>query len=105
MNKTYRIPKVSKKQSTKNRAIAKIKVNLNPICACKNCNNSSVDPAHLLPRSTFPEYYTEEWNLVGMCRFCHDKFDNDKEFRQKQTHLYEIVKAHDELAAYRYFGY
>lgn len=103
MTKIYTIPKVSKKQSSKNRAIARIKTNLNPVCACKNCNNASVDPAHLLPRSTFPEYYVEEWNLVGMCRFCHNKYDNDLEFRKKQTHLIEIVKVHDELAANRYF--
>lgn len=103
MEKTYKIPKVSKKQSSKNRAIAEIKVNLNPICACKNCNNASIDPAHLLPRSTFPEYYTEEWNLVGMCRGCHNKYDNDLEFRKKQLHLIAIVQEHDILAANRYF--
>lgn len=101
--KIYRIPKVSKKQARKNREIAKLKANMYPICFCKGCRNNSIDPAHLLPRSTFPEYYTEEWNIVGMCRGCHNRYDNDIEFRKKQTHIIEIVKQHDELAANRYF--
>lgn len=100
--KVYKIPKVSKKQAKKNREIAKIKMSLSAICVvCKT--RPTIDPAHLLPRSTYPEYYTEEWNLVGMCRCCHDKYDNDLEFRKKQLHLLEIVKEHDILAANRYF--
>lgn len=94
--------KVSKKQAKKNREIAKIKQRLNLICiVCRV--RPSVDPAHLLPRSTFPEYYTEEWNLVGMCRCCHNSYDNDLEFRKKQIHLIAIVNEHDTLAANRYF--
>lgn len=104
MKKTYTIPKVSKKQAQKNRDISKIKESLNPICiVCRR--RPGIDPAHLLPRSTYPEYYTEEWNIVGMCRCCHTKYDDDKEFRQKQVQLYEIVKANaGEQKAYRYFG-
>jgi len=99
------IKKISKKQAKKNRDIAKIKAELNIVCACKGCNNPSFDPAHLLPRSTFPEYYSEVWNIVGMCRRCHTKYDDDKTFRQGQKHLYEIVKANaGEQKAYRYFG-
>lgn len=102
MKNPYKLRKVSKKQAHKNRAIAKIKYSLNPICiVCRR--RASIDPAHLLPRSTYPKYYTEEWNLVGMCRCCHDRYDNDLEFRKKQTHLIEIVRQHDELAANRYF--
>lgn len=106
MNKTYKIPKVSKKQSNKNNKVAKLKAALPNICAIcgKEYPRSLLDAAHLLPKSIFPEYYTEDWIIVLACRCCHNKFDNDKEFRKKQTHLYEIVKAHDELAAYRYFG-
>lgn len=100
--KIYSIPKVSKNQAQRNRAIAKLKENLNPICVvCRR--RPSIDPAHLLPRSTYPEYYMEEWNIVGMCRCCHDKYDNDLAFRKRQLHLLAIVKLHDELAANRYF--
>lgn len=112
MNKTYKIPKVSKKQSSDNNKIAKLKAALPNICAIcgKTYDISLLDAAHLLPKSIFPEYKTEDWIIILACRGlgtnnCHNKYDNDKEFRQKQTHLYEIVKAHDELAAYRYFGY
>lgn len=104
MKKIYKIPKVSKKQAKRNRDIANIKSDLNTICACRNCRNTAIDPAHLLPRSTFPEFYTEEWNIVGMCRRCHTKYDDNREFRQSQTHLYEIVKANaGEQKAYRHF--
>lgn len=102
MKKTYRIPKVSKKQARRNRIIAQIKATMSSVCVvCKR--RQAVDPAHLLPRSTYPEYYTEEWNIVGMCRCCHDKYDNDLAFRKRQLHLLAIVKLHDELAANRYF--
>ena len=70
---------------------------------CCICGREAVDPAHLLPRSTYPEYYTEEWNVVPMCREHHNLYDNDLEFRQKQTKLYNIVLEHDECAAHRYF--
>lgn len=100
---TYRIKTTSKKQAKKNREIAKIKASLPPVCEVCKCRETK-DPAHLLPRSTFPEYYSEAWNIAGMCRTCHDKYDNDLGFRQKQTKLYQRVKANaGEQPAYRYF--
>ena len=60
----YIMRKISKKQAKLNREVDRIKRNLSPYCCI--CGRESVDPAHLLPRSTYPEYYTEEWNIVPM---------------------------------------
>lgn len=94
--------KVSKKQSILNRAVAKIKASKSDRCVI--CGRPYVDAAHLLPKSMYPEYYTEEWNIVPMCREHHTRYDNNRSFRRSCTKLYEIVKAHDECAANRYFG-
>lgn len=93
--------KVSKSQSGRNREMDKIKRNLSPYCCL--CGRPAVDPAHLLPRSTFPEYYTEEWNVVPMCREHHNLYDDNIEFRRNCTELLNIVRSHDECAANRYF--
>lgn len=94
--------KVSKKQSILNRAVAKIKASKSDRCII--CGRPYVDAAHLLPKSVWPEYYTEEWNIVPLCREHHTRYDNSRSFRQTCTELYEIAKAHDEQAAFRYFG-
>lgn len=108
--KIYSIPKVSKKQSRKNNKVAKLKAALPSVCAIcgREYSRTLLDAAHLLPKSIYPEYATEDWIIVLLCRGlgtrnCHKKFDDDLEFRKKQTHLIEIVKQHDELAANRYF--
>lgn len=93
---------VSRKQSEINRKLAKIKSELMggmcPICRTKK----GTDLMHLLPRSTFPEYQTEEWNLILGCRSCHVKFDADKEFR-KNSKMGEHIKEIDELAYNRHY--
>lgn len=94
--------RISTKQAKLNRAVAKIKSEKSDKCII--CGRPFVDAAHLLPKSMYPEYYTEKWNIVPMCREHHTKYDNNRSFRQTCTKLYEIVKEHDELAAYRYFG-
>lgn len=94
--------KISKKQSILNRAVAKIKASKSDKCMI--CGRPYVDAAHLLPKSVWPEYYTEEWNIVPLCREHHTRYDNSRSFRQTCTELYKIVKAHDEQAAFRYFG-
>lgn len=94
--------KVSKQQAKKNREIAKIKKSLSPYCCI--CGAYATDPAHLLPRSMFPEYYTETWNIVPMCRKHHDRYDGDRNFRRSCTKLVEIVIGHDFEAANLYFG-
>lgn len=94
--------KVSKKQAKLNREMDKIKRNLSPYCCL--CGRAAVDPAHLLPRSLYPEYYTEEWNVVPMCREHHAQYDNNREFRKNCAALVNVVCQHDENAANRYFG-
>ena len=96
---------VSVKQSKINRTLNKIKkvlVGDGRLCRC--CHSSlGTDLAHLLPRSTFPEYQTENWNLTLLCRGCHVKFDSNKEFR-KTTKLGIHIKNIDSLAYNRYYG-
>ena len=94
--------KVSDKQKIKDRELVKIKASLPKVCyICgRNCN---CEGAHILPRSTFPEYYTLLTNLIPLCKECHFKFDNDLEFRQNQKHIFEIAKEIDKLAAIRHF--
>lgn len=96
--------KISSKQSRINRALNQIKKDLveeSPVCRC--CYSAlGTDLAHLLPRSTFPEYQTENWNLTLLCRGCHVKFDSNKEFR-KTTKLGIHIKNIDSLAYNRYY--
>ena len=94
--------KISTNQARLNRAVAKIKASKTGGCVL--CGNPYVDAAHLLPKSVWPEYYTEEWNIVPLCREHHTRYDNSRSFRQTCTEIYNIVKAHDEQAAFRYFG-
>lgn len=97
-----RIKQVSSKQAKRNREMAKIKEGLGRFCVI--CGMTAHDPAHLLPRSTYPEHYTADWNVKPMCRACHDSFDNDLEFRQRQIALFLIVLENDKLGAIRYFS-
>ena len=94
--------KISKKQSKKNIEINKIKSTLSKKCFICG-KESNTDAAHILPKSIFPEYYTHPLNIIMLCRTCHNLFDNDVEFRKKQTKLYEQAIKIDQLAARRYF--
>lgn len=93
--------KISEKQKKKNAELSKIKEALPKECFL--CGRPANDLAHLLPRSLFPEYYTEPKNVVILCRQCHDKYDNDISFRQRQKRLYNLAKQVDEKGAMRYF--
>ena len=92
---------ISRKQAQLNRDVAAIKMNLPPCCAI--CGRPMSDAAHLVPKSMYPEHYTNPLNVVGLCRECHNKYDNNLAFRQRQKHLIERVKSFDECAANRYF--
>ncbi|WP_442878983.1 HNH endonuclease [Bacteroides sp.] len=86
----------------KNRDIARIKSTLDPRCfICKR--PGVIEAAHILPRSTSPEHYTNHMNIVGLCHECHTKFDNSLEFRQKQTAIRVIAESIDKQASYRRF--
>lgn len=94
--------KVSKKQTLKNREVAKIKSNLPSFC--RICGRQGHDAAHLLPKSVFPEHYTNPLNIVVLCRTCHRRFDDDKSFRKMQVELFKQACSIDERGAIRYFG-
>ncbi|HZK68775.1 MAG TPA: hypothetical protein VFC36_04165, partial [Paludibacter sp.] len=49
--------------------------------------------AHIFPKSLWPEYYVNPLNVVIMCRDCHQKFDDDRDFRAKQWVLIERAKS------------
>lgn len=80
---------ISKRQQSKNLTLSKIKKSLidESGYVCRICGNYGNDLMHLLPKSIFPEYYTESRNLIIGCRSCHDLFDNDLSFRKQQTSL------------------
>lgn len=92
---------ISSKQAQRNREIINIKQNLPATCAI--CGKPAVDAAHLVPKSMYPEHYTNPLNIVGLCRECHNRYDNNLSFRQRQKQLIERVKSFDECAANRYF--
>lgn len=56
---------ISTKQAQRNREIAKIKENLPSYCVI--CGKPAVDAAHLVPKSMYPEHYTNPLNIVGLC--------------------------------------
>jgi len=97
---------VSKKQAKKNSILARMKRNLPK--RCHFCGMTGNDYAHSIPKSIFPEYYCEEWNLIIACRWCHNEYDGSREFRSKQTDLYERalknVKEEDRGRVMKYFG-
>lgn len=93
--------KVSDKQAKKNRELKAIKKALDMECFI--CKRYGSDFAHILPKSIFPEHYTNPKNLVVLCRKCHNKFDNNLSFRQKQTKLFNRASEFDKLGAIRYF--
>ena len=93
---------VSKKQAQRNIEIRKIKKELPEHCVL--CGRSPVVAAHLLPKSVWPEYYTEPLNLTSLCDECHDEHDNRISFRFRQTKLYEQVMKFDPKAANRHYG-
>ncbi|MGJ7024973.1 HNH endonuclease [Petrimonas sulfuriphila] len=82
---------VSKKQTKKNAVLHKIKQGLPKVCHF--CGKYGNDLAHLLPKSRFPKYYTEEWNLIISCREHHHIYDESGEYRRRQTDLYNLVMA------------
>ena len=66
-----KVRKVSKKQEALNNEMNKIKRELPDRCCI--CGRPAVDPAHLLPRSMYPEYYggNECVSIEGYCEEKH----------------------------------
>jgi hypothetical protein len=96
--------KVSKKQVSINLELAKIKKDLPQYCCICHRYTPTPQLMHLLPRSLFPEYILEPWNLRIGCPECHVKYDNDLSFRKGQKEIIEMISQHDECAANRYFN-
>lgn len=92
---------VSSKQAAKNREVAKIKSKLEKRCVI--CGSVGNDLAHLLPKSLWQEHYTNENNLVILCRQCHVSYDENLHFRQQQVKLYNQICLFDNKAAAKYF--
>ena len=93
--------KVSQKQARINAELARIKKDMPKRCAI--CGRYGEDLSHILPRSLYPEYQTDPRNLQILCRDCHRLFDDNREFRRRQTQIVEQAKQIDECAANRYF--
>ena len=93
---------VSSKQARINAELNKIKSSLPKRCVI--CGRVGNDLSHILPRSLYPEYQTDPRNLQILCRECHKRFDDDREFRRSQRRIVEQALLIDERAANRYFG-
>lgn len=78
--------KISKSQTQKNAKLAEIKKGMDK--RCYFCGRPGTDLMHILPRSMFPQYYTEKWNLEMACREHHIMFDDNRNFRSRQKYLY-----------------
>lgn len=74
---------VSKKQAQRNREVARIKESLPERCFFCGCYLSDGDAAHLLPKSIYPQYYTEPLNIVRACRTCHMVYDDSVWYRSQ----------------------
>ena len=83
------INKISNSQKKKNSAVAKIKRDLLEESGnvCRLCGGYGNDLMHILPKSIYPEYYSEPRNLIIGCRSCHVSFDDNLLFRQAQESL------------------
>jgi 5-methylcytosine-specific restriction endonuclease McrA len=92
---------ISDKQAKRNRFLAEYKKLHPPYCVL--CGRPANDLCHLLPKSIWPEWYTEPLNLVIMCRECHCVHDDRMSFRTQQTKLFEQVMRFDEKGAKKYY--
>lgn len=100
------IRKVSKSQARKNAKLAGIKKKMDKRCFF--CGMHGYDLCHILSRSLFPQYYTEEWNLIIACRIHHEMYDNNIKFRKMFNSLYnqvvQKVQPEDIGRVKKYFG-
>lgn len=90
------------KQQVRDNKVAKIKSTLPKVCEICGVYCEG-DAAHLLPKSMYPEHYTNPLNIIRLCRYCHVKYDNDLKFRQQQGKLFDHICEYDKLGAIRYF--
>ena len=100
------IRKASKSQARKNAKLAEIKKRMDKRCFF--CGMRGYDLCHVLPKSIFGQYYTEEWNLIIACRIYHEMYDNNIKFRKMFNSLYnqvvQKVQPEDIGRVKKYFG-
>lgn len=65
---------------------------------CQYCKrfgkNKQADHVHhVLPREFFPQYRYTEWNLISLCRECHDKmhYRSDRTLTEQGMELVKII--------------
>lgn len=62
-------------------------------CEVINCRHQSVDIHHVIPRSKFGKKRKDEQdkitNLIALCRYCHNKAHNSKEFNNELKQIVE----------------
>ncbi|HQG58651.1 MAG TPA: hypothetical protein PLM44_02335 [bacterium] len=97
---------ISDKQAKKNAKLTKIKKDMDKTCYF--CGKEGNDLCHILPKSLFPQYYTQEWNLIILCRKHYKLFDDNIEFRKMFDSLYRSiikkVNKEDYGLVQKYFG-
>jgi len=47
---------------------------------CEICSNRCIDIHHILTRKKRPDLINEISNLMGLCRECHEKFGDKKQY-------------------------
>lgn len=92
---------ISSKQQAKNKILVRIKSEMQKECFI--CGKYGDDLAHVLPKSLYPEYYTKVENLIILCRYCHNLYDNEISFRIKQEKIFDKAKEINLMAAIKYF--
>ena len=98
--------KVSTKQAAKNREVARIKATKPDTCIFCNGYCKHGDAIHIMPKSVYPQYYTEPNNIWKGHRECHTLFDDGtKEYRATFTHIVELVRGFaTKEEIYQYFN-
>ena len=48
---------------------------------CQLCGNKARIVHHIFPYKDFPQYMTEEWNLIPLCSHCHGLIETSKAAR------------------------
>lgn len=95
---------ISDRQRRLNKAVSDVKNSKPKTCIICLGFCPDGDAVHLLPRSTFPEYYTARWNIWRGHRGCHQRYDDDKTFRSSLKHIRDIIREQDKQAERRYFN-
>ena len=98
---------VSAKQARRNAELSRIKAEKPNTCIFCQLPCMQTDAlCHLLPKSVYPQYYTEPKNLWKGHFACHERYDNGtKEYLATLKHIVALVlRFANECEIHRYFG-